>query len=328
MSDDFVNFPIRKLTNRENIFTRVDKVEKRTGARASATAVQLSQIAKQTGDLIVDGSIVIYDRATGEPSLLLFDTGITIKNDFTGLSFGVSDPALSVYLKTDTSDNLWIANRVPGKEVRIITTHTDASTPAVTIEEDPSNANVSRMDLAKGTAGGKISIGTSVILWGGKDGENTSFNATLDEVGFYVYGTNATPVLRVGPTDNLAYYNGKEFPSAGTWTPTFTLVANLDSASALGLWKYSRIDDIVTFTGAMTLDATAAAATQTQVGISLPLASDFTLTTDAAGGGSDRVNNTASNISSDATNNRMTMTYNAVVTTSTTWRVWGQYEMK
>jgi hypothetical protein len=328
MSNDFVDFPLRKMVNRENIFSRVAAVERKTNARPSATAVQLSQIAQQTGDLTVDGSITIYNRETGAASVILLDGGITIVNDFIGLSFGVSDPTKSAYIKTDSSDNLWIANRVAGKEIRLITTHTDASTPGLTWAEDSTSANVSHLDAAKGTAGGKISIGTSVILWGGKDGENTSFNATLDEVGFYIYGTSATPVFRVSSTDNLAYYNGVEFPTGGTWTPTFTLVANLDSASALGLWKWSRTDTIVTFTGAITLDATAAAGTATQVGISLPLASDFTLTTDAAGGGSDRVNNTASNISSDATNNRMTMTYNAAITGSTTWRAWGQYEIK
>lgn len=59
MTNNFVNHPLDKLTNRENIFSRMDRVESRTGARPSARVQQLGQIGERTGRLIVDDELVL-----------------------------------------------------------------------------------------------------------------------------------------------------------------------------------------------------------------------------------------------------------------------------
>lgn len=69
----------------------------------------------------------------------------------------------------------------------------------------------------------------------------------------------------------------------GTYTPTLTGVANIDSTTAFACgWK--RVGDVVTVEGQITIDASAAA-TDTEVGISLPIASNFAGAQQCAGVG-------------------------------------------
>jgi hypothetical protein len=77
---DFVNLPLDKLKNRENIVSRVERLEGRTGARPSATAVSLGEIAGQTGNLAVDGSIVVVNRTDGVADVTIDDNGIGFRN--------------------------------------------------------------------------------------------------------------------------------------------------------------------------------------------------------------------------------------------------------
>jgi hypothetical protein len=77
---DFVNLPLDKLKNRENIVSRVERLEGKTGARPSATAVSLGEIAGQTGTLAVDGSIVVVNRTDGLADVTINDNGIVIRN--------------------------------------------------------------------------------------------------------------------------------------------------------------------------------------------------------------------------------------------------------
>ncbi len=61
----------------------------------------------------------------------------------------------------------------------------------------------------------------------------------------------------------------------GTYSPTGTIVANLDSFALFGGAGYVRVNDIVVTAGAALADATAGGGTVTTGGISLPVASDF-----------------------------------------------------
>lgn len=69
--------------------------------------------------------------------------------------------------------------------------------------------------------------------------------------------------------------------TSGTYTPTLTNVANLGASTAYPC-LYSRIGTIVTVSGVVDIDPTAGA-TITQLGISLPIASNFAATTDLSG---------------------------------------------
>lgn len=68
---------------------------------------------------------------------------------------------------------------------------------------------------------------------------------------------------------------------SSTYTPTTTAVANCSAVSPNGLFKYIREQNTVTVTGRITL--TTISTGSTSVGISLPVASNFTLSTDCCG---------------------------------------------
>lgn len=112
----------------------------------------------------------------------------------------------------------------------------------------------------------------------------------------------------------------------GTYTPTLTNTTNVDSATATGPFLYIRLGNFVLVSGAMAVDPTAAA--NTVVGISLPIASNFTATPDGNGNGTSQINNTVASIIADSTNDRMTFTFQAPVTTSMAWRLMFMFEIK
>lgn len=78
-----------------------------------------------------------------------------------------------------------------------------------------------------------------------------------------------------------------EYIGSGTYTPTLTNVANVSgTTSAVAQWM--RVGNVVTVSGRIAIATTAAAATLTQLRISLPIASATTTTTQIAGTASRR----------------------------------------
>jgi len=113
----------------------------------------------------------------------------------------------------------------------------------------------------------------------------------------------------------------------GTYTPTLTNVANVD-ATTVGAFRYLQVGNSVTVSGTLAVDATAAA-TFTQVGISLPVASNFTAIGDCCGtcvgdGGS----NGSGVVRGDVTNDRAEMFFVPAGTANTTWYVHFTYTVK
>jgi hypothetical protein len=114
------------------------------------------------------------------------------------------------------------------------------------------------------------------------------------------------------------------------YTPTLTTGAgsNLDSATVNGNLQYFRYRTKVMVWGSVICDPTLAANTLTTLGISVPIASDFTSALDAAGNGTERVNNSSGNINADTANNRVTLAFNSPTTSSMTWRIFFGYTIK
>lgn len=103
--------------------------------------------------------------------------------------------------------------------------------------------------------------------------------------------------------------------ATGSYTPTVTGVANTDSVTAHGCFWY-RIGDIVTVFGRFDVDATTTA-TLTQVGISLPVAANFTTDAQCQGTGSSRtVVDESGMFIADATNDRAEFRFIATSTAS------------
>ncbi len=112
----------------------------------------------------------------------------------------------------------------------------------------------------------------------------------------------------LNPTGNIA---------SGTYTPTITSVTNLDSSARVGDAQYMRVGSVVTVSGRLTLDPTAAAATE--VGISLPVASNFANVEECCGAASSTAVQQAGAVVADPTNNRAALVYLANDTASRNW---------
>lgn len=99
-----------------------------------------------------------------------------------------------------------------------------------------------------------------------------------------------------------------------TYTPTLTNVANLDGSTAYEC-QYIRVGNVITVSGKVDVNPTAAASTQ--LGISLPVASNIGATEDCAGAAfSPAIAGQGAAILGDASNNRAQMEWIAVDTTN------------
>jgi hypothetical protein len=225
MSDSFVNLPLDKLKNRENIVSRVERLEGRTGARPSATAVSLGEIAGQTGNLAVDGSIVVVNRTDGLADVTIDDNGIVIRNQQGAFFF---EPTVSgsgdLVIYSDGGDFLVLENSVAGKGVRFLI-------------DDPSN-NATQMDFDY--TGISIEPGQTIWLNNGTYSLHDGWFPTTDTItrtgthSFTVPNDRTTPFRKGAKftyTDALASEFGVIASSVYTATDTattVTLITNTD----------------------------------------------------------------------------------------------------
>lgn len=112
--------------------------------------------------------------------------------------------------------------------------------------------------------------------------------------------------------------------ATGVIVPTLTIVSNLDSVTAGAVW-YIRFQNLVVMWGAFTADATAAASTTTRMGMSLPVASNFTGAGQAAGVMGTSGVNSEGTLYADATNDRIEFWWPSQSTASQTFRFSGGY---
>lgn len=136
------------------------------------------------------------------------------------------------------------------------------------------------------------------------DSANTNIEV-LDDA--YAVGWNGSSNV---PTKNAIYDKIESLPvtASGTYTPTLTPVLNIEAATP-STCQYMRVGSVVTVSGYINMDATATGATQ--LGISLPIASDFAAVEQCAGTGySSTIVSEGCAILGDLTNNRAEMNWN------------------
>jgi hypothetical protein len=92
---------------------------------------------------------------------------------------------------------------------------------------------------------------------------------------------------------------------SGTYTPTLTGVTNV-AASGAFVCQYYRVGNTVTVSGKFDVDPTAAAPTFTEIGVSLPVASNFSATQQAGGAGAAIQFDEEGAFYADTTNDRVT----------------------
>lgn len=105
--------------------------------------------------------------------------------------------------------------------------------------------------------------------------------------------------------------------SSGTYTPTLTNVANLDASTAY-VCQWMRVNNVVTVSGKVDVDCTTTS-NQTQLGISLPIASALASEQQCGGVGAfATVSSSPMAIRGDATNDRAEMAWRASNNANTT----------
>lgn len=137
------------------------------------------------------------------------------------------------------------------------------------------------------------------------------------------------------PNDTTKFLRGDaQFaqPANGTYTPTHTSVANLDSTPTSPDWHYCRVGDIVHVNGPATFDPTLGSAL-TKWRVSLPIASALANAEDLSGGAAGTSAPVSSlgigSVAADVTNDEAEISwYNGVNLSSRTVQVWFSYRVK
>ncbi len=154
----------------------------------------------------------------------------------------------------------------------------------------------------------------------------TPYNAT-NPAGYTANSSDATLLARANHTGTQVMATISDLPvlASGTYTPTLTNVTNV-AASVTDVMKYLRVGDVVTVSGRITIDPTAAGLTR--VDISLPIASNLAALRDCAGTGAREGENVVGIILGDTTNDRAYLSFIAVSTSNGAWAVHFTYEIK
>jgi hypothetical protein len=116
-------------------------------------------------------------------------------------------------------------------------------------------------------------------------------------------------------TQTMATISDLPVLASGTYTPTLTNIANLDASTAYQA-QYLRVGSVVTVSGRVDIDPTTTA-TSTQLGISLPVASNLTNIEDLAGtAAATAIANQCAAVVADTANNYARMQWIAGDTTN------------
>lgn len=107
--------------------------------------------------------------------------------------------------------------------------------------------------------------------------------------------------------------------ASGTYTPTLFNTTNV-AASSSNTCAWIRINNTVFVTGTLSIDATTAASTLTELGVSLPLASNIAGAVQCSGtAASDNVASLSARIKGDAANDRATISFRATSSANDTY---------
>lgn len=113
---------------------------------------------------------------------------------------------------------------------------------------------------------------------------------------------------------------------SGTYLPTLTNVTNVAASTAYAA-QYLRVGNVVTVSGKVDIDATLAASTATELGVSLPVSSNFGAEEDCGGNAiSDSVASLSARIKADSTNDRASVVFKAISLTNDSYSFEFTYE--
>jgi len=143
----------------------------------------------------------------------------------------------------------------------------------------------------------------------------------------FVFAVVSNDVIVWGVTYTGAFYFSSLSGLYGTWTPTGTAGTNVDSITP-ALFNYIQVGNQIFFNGSVVVNTTAIGVFDAY--LTIPVASDFTLTTDANGCGTQPGTGIPNIISirEDTAGNRLRLDGYAQTANDTVYRISGGYLIK
>lgn len=157
--------------------------------------------------------------------------------------------------------------------------------------------------------------------------DNFGISTTADKLTIYNDAGTPAAISELDSVGNLAIDGNITAANLadGVWTPTLTNVLNVDGTTAFDC-QYAKVGGTVMFSGRVTVDPTSTGATT--IGISLPIASDFSAAEKAGGTGSSSLGVLTAQISADNTNDRLTFSFTSASTSAYTFSFSGSYRIE
>lgn len=189
----------------------------------------------------------------------------------------------------------------------------------------PTSGNV----IIATTGGALASEATLALSRGG-----TNANLTPIDGGILYTNSTTTALTSAGSSGQVLQSNGSGAPTwvtrlSGQWSPAATNLSNLGSSSG-GAGQYFQFGSMVMFAFTINMSATAANTTVT-AHISIPVASTFTLSTDASGAGANgdgSVNGCAATLAARTASADLLVTFRPDTTGSQLYSFSGVYVVK
>jgi hypothetical protein len=244
--------------------------------------------------------------------------------------------------------NLWLSGNYK------LVLKTDADVTVWTVDEV--RDLTSSQTLTNMTLAGTLTVTSTAVTWSGNPTHSGNHTWTGNQVfnGNVTIGDSAADTMTVTPnaitwsnnpthSGNHTFSGTTTFTGAstfsanpagkilsGTYTPSLTVFAATNvAASTSGVCRYVRVGDIVTVSGQIFVDPTTTLLT-TQISISLPIASNFSDTSQCSGtavGGDNTLINAAKIASSAASDCAVMTWYTTATITNIDWYFVFQYQV-
>jgi len=270
----------------------------------------------------IDGAGRLLVGYTVTPSALDLISATRSGSEVYTRSRSTTAGAISGFIAEETASSVHLATNFMGANRHSVGTDGYVAGGAASFSIDVMNAGGSAQVSVVEVFGGQNRVGEVVInetglstafvrIEGDTDANLFRTDAINDRVGI---GT-ATPATKLDVAGTVTCTlidtgSGAVELAAGTYTPTLTNVANVAASTAYQC-QFSRVGNTVSVSGKVDVDPTAAASTQ--LGISLPIASNLGAEEDCAGAASARaIAGQCAAILGDAANNRAQMEWIAV----------------
>lgn len=298
-------------------------------ANTTTDAVRITQTG--TGN-----ALVVEDSANPDSSPFVIDSaGNTIIGHTTSVGAGGGSASLQINSSNPLSGIRWnAANTGPSILFGKSRSATPGTFAPVIANDTLANVNfggddgtgiaiasriISYVDgvVSAGSVPGMVAIQTTPV-----GGTSPLERLRIDSTGLI----NAVGGLSIAKTAVTAPAASDGNVFSGAYTPTLTNVTNITASSA-SAHHYSRVGNIVTMAGTVTVTPTAAAGATTTMDIALPIPSNFSVTDQCSGVAFDYSGGQIGKIESEPTGDKMRLTFAANATASRVFKYTAVYRI-